>query len=100
MAEETDRESTRARLLAMAADYEKRSMAAGVPIEPAPDTVADTTAAAPEPEAAGTVEPAGEAGEADKPARPKSTRLKLDRQAPRDTKETIVMARRPTTRRA
>jgi hypothetical protein len=88
MAEAADREATRQRLLAMAADYEARAGAAPAPADPEP---ADPEAAAPE--LAETTRVAAE------PSVEEVPKVRPARRIARQSKESIVVERRPVVRR-
>lgn len=78
MADDTDREATKLRLLAMAADYEARAKVGGD---------------LPEPNLVAVDEVVGVQAE---PSLRQATRVKLDRKNVRGLKETIFVERHPT----
>jgi hypothetical protein len=89
MANDTDREATKLRLLAMAADYEARAEAAGDSTAPHAD---EATISVGQPDLA---EPAGDAVE---PRFDEPPEVKPARKAASGLKETIVIQRRPVGR--
>jgi len=96
MADEADREASRVRLLALATKYEEMAKAAGSSAQP---EIVEPGAARPETAEAAPDESNGEARAPVAPSPAKTTKLRLDRQSTRDTKETIVVERRPSIRR-
>ena len=82
MAEESDREATRLRLLAMAVDYDTRANAAAAVMKPVPE--------------AAVIEADDLPDEAPSPERALSRTLSI--KPTRGTKETVVIARRPVGR--
>jgi hypothetical protein len=88
MAVDADREATKARLLAMAADYEARAMAATGADPKMGDAANETVEPAQENEAAGLTKP-GIGG---------TLTSKPDRKTTQGLKETIVVERRPVGR--
>jgi hypothetical protein len=79
MAEDADREATRVRFLAMAADYEARAKLANELTDPDPD-------------------PGEASGEAVEPTRDEPPKITLDRKIATGSKETVVIPRRPVGR--
>ena len=79
MAEDADREATKLRLLAMAADYEARAGVATELTNPDPD-------------------PDEASGEAVETSREPASKLTLSRKAAAETKETVLVQRRPVGR--
>ena len=78
MAEDAEREATRLRFLAMAADYEARAGAATELTDPDPDP--------------------GEANEVGEPAQDHVSKITLDRKVATGLKETTLVQRRPVGR--
>jgi hypothetical protein len=82
MVDDTDREATKARLLAMAADYEARAGVANEMTDPNPSE-----------ESGGLVEPTQ-----DEPTREEAPRLTVGRKVATGLKETVLVQRRPVGR--